>query len=214
MPTDKFEDAVPLPFGNEVDPAGRKVSATPIIEFRMDDITVQSSTERGWPTLIVGDDAGTSVGIGLYYPGDWHPVPVDEIDLILKEDQTWAVVVAYRTRRKAISDGNFDFGEFEGYECYEWATEARIEVIEYCTARGITPIFCNPTAPDRYIAYAYQEADSFNDLDRIFGLSRYPTVVERRKKLVNYVIPRDERWADKDTSLQEMAQDMFGEDDS
>jgi len=177
-----------------------------------DDIKVHSKTKSGWPTIILGKQDDSRIGVAIDYPGDWHEGPIDEINIVLTEDQNWSAVVAYQNQSAAVENANYEIDGYEGYERHEWDPETHPEVIQDCTDRKVTPIFYTPDAPNRYYAHAYQQANSYSTLKKIFGLSRFSKIEDRQEQLYTLVISRDIRWEKEDTSMQELAKDILDQD--
>lgn len=207
-----FEDGIPLPIGTQLNTPGRRVHANPLIRLIADGIKIHSSTKSGWPTIILGEQNDSRIGVAVDYPGDWHEGPIDEINLILTEDQNWSAVVAYRNQSTAVEDGNYEIDNYGGYELHEWDIETHPEVIEDCVDRQVTPIFYTADGPERYYAHAYQQANSYRTLERMFGLSRYSQIEERQDRLYTLIVSRDVRWEGEDTSMQELAKDILNQD--
>ncbi|WP_256289510.1 hypothetical protein [Halobellus inordinatus] len=207
-----FEDGIPLPIGTQLNTPGRRVHANPLIRLLADDIEVHSSTKSGWPTIILGEQDDSRIGVAVDYPGDWHEGPIDEINIVLTEDQNWSAVVAYRNQTTAIEDGNYEIDNYEGYELHEWNPETHPEVIEDCVDREVTPIFYTADAPDSYNAHTYQLANSYRTLKRMFGLSRYSQIEDRQERLYTLVVPQDVRWEKEDRSMQKLAKDILNQD--
>lgn len=207
-----FEHGIPLPIGAELNTPGRRVHSNPLVRMLADDIEVHSKTKSGWPTIILGKQDDSRIGVAIDYPGDWHEGPIDEINIVLTEDQNWSAVVAYQNQSAAVENANYEIDGYEGYERHEWDPETHPEVIEDCTDRKVTPIFYTPDAPNRYYAHAYQQANSYRTLKKIFGLSRYSKIEDRQEQLYTLVISRDIRWEKEDTSMQELAKDILDQD--
>lgn len=204
-----FEGGIPVPIGTQLKTPGRRVHANPLINLLADDIEVRSSTKSGWPTIILGQEDNTRIGVAVDYPGDWHKGPIDEVDIVLTEEQNWSAVVAYKNQRTAVEDGNYEIADYKGYELHEWDPETHPDVIEDCIDRNVTPIFYTVDAPDSYYAHVYQQANSYRTLKRMFGLFRYSQIQERQDRLYKLVVSRDIRWEDKDTSMQDLAKDIL-----
>lgn len=215
MPVINFKehDGIPLPIGGELNTPGRRVHSNPLFTQLADNVTVHSSTDNGWPTLLIGKHEGSKVGVAVDYIGDWHADhSVEEIDIILNENQVWGAVVVYETRSAAVESGNYNTGEYQGYELYKWDVESRIDVISDCIDRNVTPIFYTEEAPDQHYADAYQRAESFDTLKRLFGLSQYQRIFDRQERLYNIIVPREERWRNKDTQYQDLARSILEND--
>jgi len=212
MPVVDFEDRIPLPMGTQLNTPGRRVHAHPLLRLLADDIKIHSSTKSGWPTIILGEQDDSRIGVAVDYPGDWHEGPIDEVNIVLTEDQNWSAVVAYRNQSTAVEGGNYEIDDYEGYELHEWDPGTHPEVVENCVDRKVTPIFYTADAPDRYYAHAYQQAKSYKKLKRMFGLSRYSQIEDRQERLYNLVVSRDVRWEKEDTSMQELANDILNQD--
>ena len=212
MPVVDFEDGIPLPIGAQLNTPGRRVHANPLIRLLADDVEVRSSTNSEWPTIILGEQDDSCIGVAVDYPGDWHEGPIDEINIVLTEDQNWSAVVAYRNQSTAVEGGNYEIDDYEGYELRKWDPETHPEVIEDCVDRKVTPIFYTEDAPNRYHAHAYQQAKSYRILKKMFGLSRYSKIEDRQERLYTLVVSQDVRWEEEDTSLQELAKDILSQD--
>ena len=78
--------------------------------------------------------------------------------------------------------------------------------------QDITPIAYTEERPT-YPAHAMQEAGNIHVLNRMFGLGKLKTMEERREKLFKKVVPRDVRWDDEDTSLQDLARNVVENDE-
>ena len=212
MTTVNLEDGIPLPIGTALDTPGRRVHGNPVVRQLTDQVEVRSSTGSGWPTIILGEFEGSKLGVAIDYPGDWHEGPIEEIDVGIDEDKNWFAMVVYRNKQTAVQDGNYEIGDYDGYELQEWNEGSAPEIIEDCVERNVAPIFYTPENPHRYKAHAYQQADSFETLEKVFGLSRYSQIVERQERLYNLVVSRDDRWEDEDTSMQDLAKDILDSD--
>lgn len=207
----EFEDGIPLPLGTELNTPERRVHANPLIQFLVNDIEIESTTESGWPTLITGESEGSRIGVAVDYLGDWREVPIDEIDVVIDEEQRRSVLVTYSRKEAAIEEGQYNVHTYTGYELHEWKPENHPEIIEDCVNRNVTPIFHTPDKP-YYPALAYQRAEYFDPLKRMFRLSQYSTLIEREERLYQRVIPREERWRDEDTTYQDLAKDILDSD--
>lgn len=212
MPTVDLEDGIPLPIGTELKTPGRRVHGNPLVRQLTDEVEIRSSTGSGWPTIILGKFEDSSLGVAIDYPGDWHNGPIDEINVGLNEDKDWFAMIAYRNKGIAVEDGNYEIDGYEGYELHEWNPGSHPEVIEDCIERNVTPIFYTPDSPNRHYAHVYQQADSYEPLREMFGLSRYSQIEERQERLYNLLVSRDDRWEEEDTSMQDLAKDILDSD--
>lgn len=211
MATVNLENGIPLPIGTDLDTDGRRVHGNPLVRQLTDEVEIRSSTDSGWPTIIVGEFEGSSLGVAVDYPGDWHNGPIDEINVGINEDNDWFAMISFRNKDTAIESGNYEIDGYEGYELHEWNPGSHHEVIEECLERNVTPIFYTPDFPYNHYAHAFQKADSYLSLKKMFGLSRYPQIEERQERLYNFVVPQDARWEDEDTSMQDLAKDILNQ---
>lgn len=209
MPVCEFEDRIPLPIGAQLSTPGRRVHANPLISWPAQEIRIHSTTENGWPTIILAKHDDGTIGVAIGYPGDWDDGPIEEIDILLTEHQTWACLIAYQNQSTAIADGRYDIEDYQGYELHEWNPENHPQIIKQSSNNKVTPIFYTPEAPDQYLAHTYQRSDSYETLENMFRLQRYPAIRRRQKRLRELVVPRDLRWKEENTHFQDIAKDIL-----
>jgi hypothetical protein len=201
-----LDGVVPLPLGTKL--ARHTVAANPIVELQVDDINVVEETDSGWPTIITAEIDGQPVGVAIDYLGTWHDIGMEEVDIVLAYEDgnyRWMAVVAFSTKADAIESGRYEIEDYDGFELIPWNTEDRYQRTKELRDDGITPIAYDEESP-RYPAHAIQEANEIDTLLEMFGLDKLKTLEERRTRLFNRIIPRDERW--EETPLQELAKDI------
>jgi hypothetical protein len=188
-----------------------------MLEIRGDNIKIHEETDGGWPTIVTLETENHPVGIAVDYLGTWHgqDVGIEEVDLLLSyEDGEWGwrAIVAFTTKDDAINRGRYKTSGYNGYELVAWSDDNRYERMDKLLDQDITPIAYTEEHPT-YPAHAMQEAGNIHVLNRMFGLGKLKTMEERREKLFKKVVPRDVRWDDEDTSLQDLARNVVENDE-
>jgi len=209
-----FDGSIPLPIGTEV--PQNTVLANSMLQLHGDNIEIHDETDGGWPTIITLETDSHPVGIAVDYLGTWHgqDVGMEEVDLLLSyEDGEWGwrAIVAFSTKKDAIDRGRYETDGYNGHELVPWNDDSRFERMEELLEEDVTPITYTEDHPT-YAAHAMQEADNIHTLNRMFGIGKLKTLTRRRKRLFTKVVPKEVRWENKDTSLQELARDIV--DDS
>ena len=207
---DNAETGLPLPLGVRI--PGRTVNANSVVQLTASAFEVKQSTNNGWPTLVIGtyDESDEKEGVAIDYLGTWRDAPVQEIDLVLSQDRKWWAVVAFHTSDYAVNHGKYEVDGYNGYELIDWPEykELGFEGLEERIDEKVTPIMYTA---DRlaYEAIALQRADTVDTLEQMFDLNRYTTLMQRKEKLYNTVVPREERWREFDTEKFDQLQDLY-----
>ncbi|MFB6198483.1 MAG: hypothetical protein ABEI52_09500, partial [Halobacteriaceae archaeon] len=211
--TVEFEDTIPLPIGTEVPHS--TVTANPIIEVQGENIQIHDRTDRGWPTLVTYQYNEYSVGIAVDYLAlHRQDVGMEEVDLLISyhdEEWSWQIVVAFSSQNEALERGHYKTDGYNGYELIPWNTDDRYEKMGDLMEDDITPIAYTEDHPE-YPAHAMQSADNIGVLERMFDIDKLQTLERRQERLFTKVVPKEVRWDDKDTGLQDLARDIL--DDS
>ena len=209
-----FNGSVPLPIGPQV--SHSTVLANSMIQIEADNIEVHDTTESGWPTIITMQSENHPVGVAVDYPGIWHSqdVGVEEVDLLIFYDDKewyWRAVAAFTSKQNAIECGRYETDEYNGYELVPWTDDNRFEQMEELLEKNVTPI----TYRDDHFthsAHAMQEANNIDTLKKMFRIEMLDTLMDRKNRVFNKIVPQEVRWKNKDTSLREIARNI--EDDS
>lgn len=200
---------VSLPFGVHGDRHTKY--DTPFLTLDLSDPEVKSATDGGWPTVIA-DDAGAEVlGVAADYPAQWHDTPAWEIDVWVDSSYDWWVLVEFEDLSTAEETGRYRWNDHAGVERRVWDREER-------TFKSMRADVNDETTPIYHVedhslpAFAIQRATSYSTLERLFDLGRYDPLEDRRQRLEVATIPREERWENEDTSLQDLAAEVLDED--
>lgn len=202
-----FDGSIPLPIGTKV--PQNTVLANPILQIEGHDIEIHDETDAGWPTIATMESDGHPIGVAVDYLGAWHSqeVGIEEVDLILSyEDGEWGwrAIVVFSNKREALERGRYESGGYNGYEFVPWNADDRYEKMDSLLDADVTPIAY--TKDHRFNpAHAMQEAQDIETLNRMFGLGDLKTLESRRERLFSRIVPQKVRWAEKDTSLQDLA---------
>lgn len=190
------------------------VKAPSMLDIDYRERKVIEKTESGWPTVITGTHANgqSDFGIAINSPGKWHEkTPVQEIDLYLTEDPDWqwTIVVVFDDVELAESEGHYHTHGYDGSRSISW-TEVEDGPPLHLTEENITPILHFEDFDfgiDGFhipVAYAFQRTSNFGILERMFDLPRYDTLMQRKDQLWNRVVPREKRWENENTKLQDI----------
>jgi hypothetical protein len=208
--SDDADTVLPLPLGVRI--SGRTVNASSVVGLQASEFETIDSTNDGWPTLVIGenDKPSEKEGVAIDYLGTWRDAPVQEIDLVLSQDRNWLAVVAFHTSDYAVKHANYEIEGYNGYELIDWPDykETGFKGLEERIDNKVTPIMYTADHPV-YEAIALQRADNVDTLEQMFDLKRYTTLMERKEKLFNTVVPREERWRDFDTEQFDQLQDLY-----
>lgn len=207
---DNGEIGLPLPLGLNI--PQRTVNARSVITLNASEFKMVDSTDKGWPTLVIGsnNEIDEKLGVAIDYLGSWRNVPVQEADLVLGSDRTWWAVIAFHTADYAVDHANYEIDDYTGYELIDWADfkDKGFEEIQDYIHGGVTPITYTADHPV-YEAIAIQQAEQVGTLTRMFNLSRYQTLMNRKERLYKRVIPREERWDKLDTDQFDQLRDLY-----
>ncbi len=209
---DNGEIGLPLPLGVAI--PKRTVNASSVLNFTASEFEAVDSTEKGWPTLVIGTDeeADATLGVAIDYLGIWRDAPVQEVDIVLDSDQTWWAVVAFHTSEHAENHANYEVDGYAGCEFIDWPDyvdmDLEEDVVEEYIDEKITPIMYTADYPS-YEAIAVQRAENVGTLTRMFNLERYGTLMDRKERLYRRVIPREERWEELDTDQVDQLRDVY-----
>lgn len=205
-----FDESVPFPIGTKLD--NSTVDTNPLAHINGESIKVHDTTDNGWPAIITLDmDEGTA-GVAISYPGKWHNwTRMEEVDLIGEYrdgELIWYAIVIFGSKLSAIEKGRYEIQEYDSYEIVPWNADDRSNRMEDLIEENVTPIVCTESKFTSE-ACVMQKADDINVLNRMFRLENLNILTERRKRLFEKVVPREDRWADKDCSLQDVAKQVL-----
>jgi hypothetical protein len=201
---DGFEQGIDLPWG----PYGERYTeyddSFSVLTLEMAGAEVVDTTESGWPTVVVGHQDGTTVGVAIGHVTQLNDKPVEEIDVFVDDERNRWALVEFADLEAALSGGRYGVRGYEGYEVLpiERCSEGFSLFGAYADDRT-TPIF---EMEDDAAAFAIQRAPDFGALDAMFRLAEYSGIDERRRTLERHVLPRDE-WLDRN-ELTDIARDL------
>lgn len=185
----------------------------PLLTVSLSDPEVRSATDGGWPTVVVGEESRSVLGVAAGYPAQWHDsTPEWEIDVLVDSDYEWWVLVEFEDLATAEASGRYGWGDRDGVKRRPWDRKPlAFESVRETVDGTVTPIYHDETDHD-LPAFAIQRADSYSTLKRMFDLRRYGPLAERREQLEVATVPRETRWEDEDTSLRDLAEDVVDDE--
>lgn len=202
--TRKFQSGVDLPWG----PYGERFTyyddSFVFLTIDISEPEVIESTESEWPTVIIGEQNGTKVGIAIVHVTQLNEKPIEEIDIFVDSHQDWWVLVEFADLDAALSGGRYGIQGYNGYEIIP--CKQRLEGFDLFTSyadKKETPIF---KMDDDTAAFAIQRSPNFGTLHSMFKFDTYSNIKERQQSLERQVLSRDE-WLKKN-SLTGIAQDL------
>lgn len=162
------------------------------------------STDDGWPTVIVGKQEETSVGVAIGHVTQLNDKPAEEVDIFVDAARNWWAIVEFTDLDDAVSGGRYEVQDCDSYEVIpcDRRTEGFDLFTDYADDQ-VTPIF---EMGDDAAAFAIQRASNYRTLESIFRLDTYAGVNNRQKRLEREILPREE-WLDKN-SLTGIARDL------
>lgn len=205
--TDEFQDGINLPWGPYGDRLTYYEDSFNFLTLEITDAEVVETTKGSWPTVVVGEQSGTSVGVAIGHTTQLNDRPTEEIDIFVDADGDWWALVEFEDLDAAISGGRYGIQGFDGYDVLP--CDRRTEGFDLFTAKAdekVTPIF---EMDDDAAAFAIQRAANYGTLESMFKLDTYTGVNERQKALERHVLPRQE-WLDKN-SLSDIARNLSDE---
>jgi len=202
--TYEFSGRIDLPWG----PYGERLTyyedSFTFLTLDFEDLEVIKSTDDGWPTVIVGQQNGTRVGVAIGHVTQLNEKPAEEVNIFVDADRDWWTLVEFEDLDAAISGGWYGAQDYDDYRVIpcDRRTEGFDLFNEYADDR-VTPIF---KMEDDSAAFAIQRASNYGTLESIFRLDTYANVTSRQKTLEREVLPRKD-WLSKN-SLTEIADDL------
>lgn len=194
--TDDFQGGIKLPWG----PYGERLTyyedSFIFLTLGINDAEVVETTENGWPTVIIGDQDETPVGVAIGHVTQLNDKPAEEIDIFVDSERDWWALVEFADLDAAVSSGRYETQGYDGYEVLP--IDRRKEGFELFTDYAddhVTPIF---EMDDDAAAFAIQRASSYGTLDSMFRLATYAGVNDRQRSLERKILPREE-WLDKNS---------------
>lgn len=204
----EFQDGIDLPWG----PYGERLTyyedSFSFLTLDITDPQIVETTDDNWPTVIVGEQADTSVGVAIGHVTQLNEKPAEEIDIFVDAARNWWALVEFADLDAAISDGRYEIQGYDGYDVIscERRTEGFDLFTDYANDR-VTPIF---EMDDDSAAFAIQRAADYATLENMFNLETYAGVDDRQKRLERSVLPRED-WLNKN-SLTDIARDLSEDD--
>lgn len=202
--TGDFEDGIKLPWG----PYGERLTyyedSFTFLTLDIDDAEIKETTNSGWPTVIIGKQDETPVGVAIGHVTQLNDKPAEEIDVFVDPERNWWVLVEFADLDAAVSSGRYETQGYGGYEVLP--IDRRKEGFELFTDYAddrVTPIF---EMDDDAAAFAIQRSSNYGTLDSMFRLDTYAEVNDRQRSLERRILPREE-WLDRN-SLTGIARDL------
>jgi hypothetical protein len=204
MMSDEFSDGINLPWGPHGERYTEYEDSFTFLTLDFENLEVVESTGDEWPTVIVGEQNETRVGVAIGHVTQLNNKPAEEINIFVDADRNWWCLVEFEDLDDAVSGGRY---EAQGYSDYRIIPcERRTEGFDLFTKFAddrVTPIF---KRKDDSAAFAIQRASDYGTLNSIFKLDTYAGVTDRQKTLKREVLPRED-WLNQNP-LTEIADDF------
>lgn len=188
--TDICQSGVDLPWGSYGERYTTYEDSFTFLTLECSDVDVVATTDDGWPTVILGQQDGTPVGVAIVHVTQLNDKPAEEIDIFVDAEHNWWVLVEFAELSAAVSGGQYKTAGYNGYE--KLPCERRSEGFDLFNAYAesrITPIF---ELTDNAAAFAIQRSSEFEPLQRLFRLDEYSQIATRQNRLERRVLPREE----------------------
>lgn len=136
---DEFQDGVDLPWG----PYGERFTAyDDSLTLEMENAEVVATTASGWPTVIVGEKDGTTVGVAIAHVTQLNDKPAEEIDVFVDAAHNWWILVEFDDLNAARAGGRYTVRGYEGYDVLPFERHAEgFDLSTEYADRKETPIF-------------------------------------------------------------------------